>query len=81
MTESYDLTKLDPNTFEHLVNLLALRVLGPDTLVSGQEQMRVAMVISRVKLLTQAKLIDGLVNGILNRNFINPIYQKTHKHG
>lgn len=28
MTESYDLTQLDPNSFEHLVNLLALRVLG-----------------------------------------------------
>lgn len=29
MTDSYDLTKLDPHSFEHLVNLLALRVLGP----------------------------------------------------
>lgn len=28
MVDSYDLTKLDPNSFEHLVNLLALRVLG-----------------------------------------------------
>jgi hypothetical protein len=28
MPESYDLTQLDPNAFEHLVNLLALRVLG-----------------------------------------------------
>ena len=28
MPESYDLTKLDPNSFEHMVNLLALRVLG-----------------------------------------------------
>lgn len=28
MPESYDLTKLDPNSFEHLVNMLALRVLG-----------------------------------------------------
>jgi hypothetical protein len=29
MPESYDLNQFDPNTFEHLVNLLALRVLGP----------------------------------------------------
>ncbi|MDT7689890.1 MAG: hypothetical protein QOE46_2649 [Acidobacteriota bacterium] len=28
MSISYDLTKLDPNSFEHLVNALALRVLG-----------------------------------------------------
>jgi hypothetical protein len=28
MAESYDLTKLDANSFEHLVNLLALHVLG-----------------------------------------------------
>lgn len=28
MPEAYDLTKLDPNSFEHLVNMLALRVLG-----------------------------------------------------
>jgi hypothetical protein len=28
MSDSYDLTKLDPASFEHLVNLLALRVLG-----------------------------------------------------
>jgi len=28
MLEAYDLTKLDPNSFEHLVNMLALRVLG-----------------------------------------------------
>ncbi|MDJ0572511.1 MAG: hypothetical protein QNJ53_26215 [Pleurocapsa sp. MO_192.B19] len=28
MSDSYDLTKLDPNTFEHLVNLLAMKVLG-----------------------------------------------------
>jgi hypothetical protein len=29
MTESFDLNQLEPNAFEHLVNLLALRVLGP----------------------------------------------------
>ena len=29
MPDSYDLTQLDSNTFEHLVNQLALRVLGP----------------------------------------------------
>ncbi|WP_309732096.1 hypothetical protein [Chamaesiphon sp. OTE_75_metabat_556] len=29
MPESYDLSQFDPNTFEHLVNLLALRILGP----------------------------------------------------
>jgi hypothetical protein len=29
MADSYDLTKLDANSFEHLVNMLALRVLGP----------------------------------------------------
>lgn len=29
MTDSYDLTKLDAHSFEHLVNMLALRVLGP----------------------------------------------------
>jgi hypothetical protein len=29
MPDSYDLTKLDSNSFEHLTNLLALRVLGP----------------------------------------------------
>jgi hypothetical protein len=29
MPESYDLNHLDPYAFEHLVNLLALRVLGP----------------------------------------------------
>jgi hypothetical protein len=29
MPDSYDLTQLDPNTFEHLVNLITLRVLGP----------------------------------------------------
>ncbi|MEH2231692.1 MAG: hypothetical protein V7K71_19055 [Nostoc sp.] len=28
MPDSYDLTQLDPNTFEHLVNNLALRALG-----------------------------------------------------
>jgi hypothetical protein len=28
MPDSYELTQLDPNTFEHLVNLLAIRVLG-----------------------------------------------------
>jgi hypothetical protein len=28
MSDSYELTQLDPNTFEHLVNLLAIRVLG-----------------------------------------------------
>lgn len=28
MPDSYDLTQLDPNTFEHLVNHLALRALG-----------------------------------------------------
>ena len=28
MSDSYGLTQLDPNSFEHLVNLLALRVLG-----------------------------------------------------
>lgn len=28
MTDSYDLTKLDPDTFEHMVNALALAVLG-----------------------------------------------------
>ena len=28
MPEAYDLTKLDSNSFEHMVNLLALRVLG-----------------------------------------------------
>jgi hypothetical protein len=28
MPDSYELTKLDPGSFEHLVNLLALRVLG-----------------------------------------------------
>ncbi|MDT5270394.1 MAG: hypothetical protein QOH49_2580 [Acidobacteriota bacterium] len=28
MSNGYDLTKLDPNSFEHLVNALALRVLG-----------------------------------------------------
>jgi len=28
MPDSYDLTQLDPNSFEHLVNLLAIRVLG-----------------------------------------------------
>lgn len=28
MSDSYDLTKFDPASFEHLVNLLALRVLG-----------------------------------------------------
>lgn len=27
-TPSYELTRLDPNTFEHLANMLALRVLG-----------------------------------------------------
>ncbi|CAD5990218.1 hypothetical protein PCC9214_05742 [Planktothrix tepida] len=29
MPDSYDLTQLDSNTFEHLVNLITLRVLGP----------------------------------------------------
>lgn len=29
MPDSYDLTQLDPNTFEHLVNQIILRVLGP----------------------------------------------------
>ncbi len=29
MPDSYDLTKLTPQTFEHLVNSLALKVLGP----------------------------------------------------
>lgn len=29
MADSYDLTKLDSHSFEHLVNHLALRVLGP----------------------------------------------------
>lgn len=28
MTETYDLGKLDPNTFEHIANTLAMRVLG-----------------------------------------------------
>src|SRR5688572_19331070 len=28
MADAYDLTKLDPNSFEHLVNMLTLRVLG-----------------------------------------------------
>jgi hypothetical protein len=28
MSESYDLSKLDPNSFEHMVNLIAMRVLG-----------------------------------------------------
>src|ERR1041385_8037683 len=28
MSDSYDLTRLDANSFEHMVNLLALRVLG-----------------------------------------------------
>ncbi len=28
MSETYQLSNLDPNTFEHLVNMLALRVLG-----------------------------------------------------
>lgn len=28
MSDSYDLTKLDPNSFEHMVNLIALHVLG-----------------------------------------------------
>jgi len=28
MSESYELTKLDTNSFEHMVNLIALRVLG-----------------------------------------------------
>lgn len=29
MPDSYDLSQLDPNTFEHLVNQITLRVLGP----------------------------------------------------
>ncbi|MCH7680461.1 hypothetical protein IID10_14030, partial [candidate division KSB1 bacterium] len=29
MSESYDLTKLNEHSFEHLVNMLALTVLGP----------------------------------------------------
>src|SRR5215213_8089047 len=29
MPHSYDLTKLDAGSFEHLANFLALRVLGP----------------------------------------------------
>jgi hypothetical protein len=29
MIESYDLGKLNPDAFEHLVNLIALRILGP----------------------------------------------------
>ena len=29
MSDSYELFRLDPNTFEHLVNNLALKVLGP----------------------------------------------------
>jgi hypothetical protein len=28
VSETYQLSNLDPNTFEHLVNMLALRVLG-----------------------------------------------------
>jgi hypothetical protein len=31
MPDSYDLTQLDPNSFENLVNMLLLRVLGPGT--------------------------------------------------
>ncbi|EKU96872.1 hypothetical protein Lepto7375DRAFT_0792 [Leptolyngbya sp. PCC 7375] len=35
MTDSYDLSQLDPNAFEHLVNHLALKVLGPGLTVFG----------------------------------------------
>ena len=29
MSDTYDLTKLDPDSFEHMVNFIALRELGP----------------------------------------------------
>jgi hypothetical protein len=29
MSPTYDLTKIDANSFEHLVNFIALKVLGP----------------------------------------------------
>jgi hypothetical protein len=35
MADSYDLTKLNPDSFEHLVNGLAFRVLGPGLTVFG----------------------------------------------
>jgi hypothetical protein len=28
MAESYDLTKMDANSFEHMANLISLKVLG-----------------------------------------------------
>lgn len=35
MSDSYELSQLDPNTFEHLVNHLALHVLGPGLTIFG----------------------------------------------
>lgn len=81
MADSYDLTRLDAHSFQHMANLLALQVLGAGHTSFGPGPAAVEMAFSKAKLRIQVKLTAGAAHGTYNQNSTSHTCLLTHRSG
>jgi hypothetical protein len=81
MSETHDLTHLDPNSFEHMVNALALRVLGAGLRVSALARTVAVMAFLKERHRTPVRRTTGKVGGLFSASFTSPISPKTPRAG
>ncbi|AZF40385.1 hypothetical protein C4J87_0193 [Pseudomonas sp. R1-43-08] len=73
MSNSYDLTQLDPNAFENMVNFLAMKVLGQGVAGFAPGSDGGEMDTLKVKQHIRVTKLGGLEFGIYSQSFINLI--------